>query len=337
MRAHAAKQFIHFPALTHPLLMSPTPPHPPALGQHLAQDAARLQPANYPLHYPCALRYSDLDGSVVSRVAVAHIFEELRTGLGRDVLGQARKEYEQTHGRWQSLMRSVEFEFLAEADANQAIKVCGGMAAVGRTSHRMAMAMFQDGRCVALGESTNVTIVTVGNSRRPAPVPEPMRRAMTTAMLRDVTVAAARPDPAALPAWEVYPFTYELPTRFADTDAVGHINNVAVSRYHDNAFMAFQHGVLGRYSRPGDDGHWRVARHVVAMPAENFHRQPMFMGLAVCGIHAHHFTLQQALYQQGKNTGTALMQVACVGAAGQPQPLPAALREALAPWCVKTL
>ena len=316
--------------------MSLTPPHPPALGQHLAQDAARLAPANYPHRYPCALRYSDLDGSVVSRVAVAHIFEELRTCLGRDVMGGQRQQFEHTHGRWHSLLRSVELEFLVEVDHNQPLDMCGGIAAVGRTSHRMAMALFQNGRCMALGESTNVTIATTGNTRRPEPIPKPLREVMATALLRNVVVAVSQPDPAALQAWEDYPFTHELPTRFADTDAVGHLNNVAVLRYHDNAFMAFQHRMLGRFSRPGDDGHWRVTRHVVAMPAENFHRQSMFMGLAVHAIQDHHFTLQQALYQQGKNTGTALMQVACVDAAGQAMPLPAALREALAPWRIKT-
>ena len=298
---------------------------PPTLGHVLALQPARLRLDSYPLREEHALRYSDLDGGRVGRIGMAHIFESLRTSVFQRVLqGMAPGQ-----PRWQSLLRNVTLEFLAPGDDRTALQVAGAVSAVGRSSQRTAFAAFQHGQCLALGEATNVTI---GADKRPAPIPPAARQCLLDELLPLPGEALSAADPPALASLADYAFGCELPTRFADTDAVGHLNNVAISRYHDNALMAFQRACEGRHSRPGERGHWRVTRHVVAMSAENFHHLPIAMGLTVTQVGEHHFSLLQALFQNGRCSGTAQCEIACEDADGGFIPLPAELRQRLRRW-----
>jgi len=45
-----------------------------------------------------------------------------------------------------------------------------------------------------------------------------------------------------------YPWVHEIRARFADVDNLGHINNVAVVAYYEDARAAFNHQVLGLFS-----------------------------------------------------------------------------------------
>lgn len=297
----------------------------PHHGHLLALQPARLRPDSYPLREEHALRYSDLDGGCVGRIGMAHIFESLRT----TVFQRVQQGIAPGQPRWHSLLRNVTLEFLAPGDDQAALQVGGAVSAVGRSSQRTAFAAFQHGQCLALGEATNVTI---GADKRPAPIPPAARERLLAELLVLPGDAPSAADPAALASLADYAFRCELPTRFADTDAVGHLNNVAISRYHDNALMAFQRAVEGRHSRHGEHGHWRLTRHLVAMSAENFHHLPMAMGLTVTQVGDHHFSLLQALFQNGQCSGTAQCEVACEDADGALMPLPAQLCDKLRRW-----
>ncbi len=299
----------------------PSPQH----GHVLALQPARLRLDSYPLREEHALRYSDLDGGRVGRIGLAHIFESLRSSVFERVI----QDIPTGQPPWQALLRNVTLEFLAPGDDRAAVQVGGAVSAVGRSSQRTAFAAFQHGQCLALGEATNVTI---GVDKRPAPIPPAARERLMDELLVLPGDAPSAADPPALASLADYAFRVELPTRFADTDAVGHLNNVAISRYHDNALMAFQRAVEGRHSGPGEHGHWRLTRHVVAMSAENFHHLPMAMGLNVIQVGEHHFSLLQALFQNGQCSGTAQCEVACEDADGALIALPAELRQRLQRW-----
>ena len=289
-------------------------------------DPNRLTPASYSLHSDYALRFSDLVDGQLSRVAVAHVFESLRSEVVDGLLGPARRQGDPAEQRWHSLLRGVTLEFLAPVWANAPIALTGAISTVGRSSHRAAMAVFQHQRCVALGEATNVTIDA---SRRPAAIPTDVRDRLTTALLPQAGAALPATDPPALASVGDYPFSIVLPTRFSDTDAVGHLNNVSVSRFHDNALMAFQHACEGRFTRWGEAGHWRVTRQVVAMSAENFYPHSLQLGLRVAAMTESGFTLHQAVFQKGRCTGTAQADVVLVGAQGEAMALATALSQRL--------
>lgn len=292
-------------------------------------DPNRLTPASYSLHSDYALRFSDLVDGQLSRVAVAHVFESLRSEVVDALPGLRRRHTDAPGPRWHSLLRGVTLEFLAPVWGDAPISLASAISAVGRSSHRSAMAVFQQGRCVALGEATNVTIDA---DRRPAALPPAVRESLLTALLPQTQPALPATDPPALASVDDYPFSLVLPTRFSDTDAVGHLNNVAVSRFHDNALMAFQHACEGRFTRWGEAGHWQVKRQVVAMSAENFYPQPLHLGLRVAAISATGFTLHQALFQKGRCTGTAQADVELVDAQGQARALTPALVAQLQRW-----
>ena len=292
-------------------------------------DPNRLTPASYSLHSDYALRFSDLVDGQLSRVAVAHVFESLRSEVVDGLLGPARRQGDPAEQRWHSLLRGVTLEFLAPVWGDVPITLAGVISAVGRSSHRSAMAVFQQGRCVALGEATNVTIDA---SRRPAAIPADVRDRLLTALLPQAQAALPATDPPALASVDAYPFSLVLPTRFSDTDAVGHLNNVSVLRCHDNALMAFQQVCQGRFTRWGEAGHWQVTRQVVAMSAENFYPYPLHLGLRVAAMTEGGFTLHQAMFQKGRCTGTAQADVVLVDAQGQAMALTPALVAQLQRW-----
>lgn len=52
----------------------------------------------------------------------------------------------------------------------------------------------------------------------------------------------------------------EIQVRFADTDALGHVNNASFATYGETARIAFFREVAGMYSSPGETGNFILAR-----------------------------------------------------------------------------
>jgi acyl-CoA thioester hydrolase len=132
-----------------------------------------------------------------------------------------------------------------------------------------------------------------------------------------------------LPSMGTYPWQQEMFLRFSDTDAVGHVNNVAVFRYHDNAAMAFIGQALGAPAPAGPGQRWALLRQDVSLDAEIFYPDPLTLCAAVSSIQSHWLSLSLAIFQSGACTGTSTAVVALLNPDNQALPLPAALGEQL--------
>ncbi len=296
-------------------------------GQYISADPLRLQPRSYPFRYLHPVRWSDLqDGSRMTRIAQAQFLEDLRTVLMRDVLGPDLF----ASGHWKAMARAVTIEHLHAGDDQSPVELAGCIEGVGNSSYSFALAIFQRDVCLSLSK---VVGVTIGSDRRPAPVPDAVRPRLAAACWPGQP-APERPQRlgAQWHALAAYRFRFDLPTRFSDTDAVGHINNVAVTRYHDNAWVAFQRACLGQVTAPGEGDYWHLSRQEVSMQGETFYPQPVTLGVTVETIADDHFDLVQSLFQDGRCNGHQRSTVAVLDASGRATPISTALRSQLARW-----
>ncbi len=123
-----------------------------------------------------------------------------------------------------------------------------------------------------------------------------------------------------------YPFTLPLVPRFADMDIVGHINNIAVAEFHEEARVRFLCHLFG------DDFLFRerpyrllVARAAYDYLREAHYPQPLEARVGVLRIGHTSFELALALFQQGHCV--SLSEVVGVAVKDQePTPLPEELR-----------
>jgi acyl-CoA thioester hydrolase len=296
----------------------------PLHGQLLAHNPQRLQRSAYPHFCSLPIRWSDVENGVVSRIGMAQFYEDARTHVMRAILGDENFGFD----KWKAVLRAITIEHLGTARPDLPITMAGTLAEVGRSSYAFALAAFQGERCVSLGRAIGVT---VNDEMRPAPTPPELRLLLQSHVWPHADVIPASRGDADLPKQDnAYPFVKDYPTRFSDTDAVGHVNNVAVTRYHDNGLMAFQAEMTGRVTMHGDAGYWRVARHEISMLGESFYPAPMRVCIGVTGeIGATHFTLAQVLFQEGRCTGQAVAEISVMDASGKPRALPTVLRDRL--------
>lgn len=296
----------------------------PRPGQLLARNPQRLLRSAYPYFCSFPIRWSDLENGVVSRVGMAQFYEDTRTRVMRAILGDENFGFD----KWKGLLRAITFEHLSPARHDLPIEMAGTIGEVGRSSYAFALAAFQGERCVSLCRAVGVT---VDNEMHAAPTPPELRLLLLSQVWPHAGTLPVSHGDADLPnEAHAYPFVEEYATRFSDTDAVGHVNNVAVTRYHDNGLMAFQAALTGRVTMHGDTGYWHVARHDISMLGESFYPTPMRVCIGVTGeIGPAHFTLAQALFQEGRCTGRAIAEISVLDASGKPQALSAALRDRL--------
>ena len=127
----------------------------------MASQPERLRLDNYPVQATFRIRWSDLEDGRVSRVAVAHFFEDMRVVMMRQLLGADRFGLE----TWKAVLRAITIEHLAPATPDQPeLELAGGIASIGTSSYAFALGVFQQGRCIALG---NAVGVHVGDNGRP--------------------------------------------------------------------------------------------------------------------------------------------------------------------------
>jgi acyl-CoA thioester hydrolase len=296
----------------------------PLPGQVLARNPGRLERSAYPHLCSLPIRWSDVENGAVSRVGMAQFYEDSRTQVMRAILGDENFGFD----KWKAVLRALTIEHLAPARHDRPIEMAGAIAEVGRSSYAFALAAFQDDRCLSLGRAVGVT---VNDETQAAPTPPELRLLLLSHVWPHADVIAVGRGDADLPQQEHdYPFFRDYATRFSDTDAVGHVNNVALTRYHDNGLMAFQAAQTGRVTMHGDAGYWHVARHQISMLRESFYPAPMRVCIGVMGeIGPSHFTLAQALFQEGRCTGQAVAEISVLDASGKPRALSAALRDRL--------
>lgn len=141
--------------------------------------------------------------------------------------------------------------------------------------------------------------------------------------------AAHRSKPAA------YPWRTELQTRFGDLDVLGHLNNVAIARLHEEARSRF---VMAHLS----DSNWRT-RGWVSLAAnvnlhylgEAFYPEATTISVGVERIGSRSYVIGSALFQKGVCLGTCDCTLVVVSTSTrQPQPIPPSLRLALEKVCI---
>ena len=153
--------------------------HPPSIRHPMLEFAAqsrRLTVNNYPFRLYVRARWSDFQDGVLSRVATAHLFEDIRVHMMGQLLGERFGD-----PSWKAVARALSIEQLASARWDgQLLELAGGIAAIGRSSYRFALAAYQRDTCVALGEVVGVQVDAQG---RPQAMDDAARLALERGLM----------------------------------------------------------------------------------------------------------------------------------------------------------
>ena len=137
----------------------------------MRQDPRRLRVAAYPWSQVMATRFADMDvNRHLNNVAITRFFEETRIRFNWDLFaggsplapGMVRPRY---------LVAHVAVDFLGEGAYPEPVTMTYGVGAVGTSSVRCLMGMFQFGTCIALCD----TVLVHRGDSGPAPLPPALR------------------------------------------------------------------------------------------------------------------------------------------------------------------
>lgn len=297
-------------------------------GQIIAADPACHQRLVYPLRFEKKLRWSELENGGISRVAFAQFFEDTRMNLMDSLVGVRQI----VGADLKAVARVVTMEHICSGNEWEPLELTGAISNIGNSSFTFALAAFQADRCLALCRAVGVTVDRhMKPASTPADIREPMKTALWTGAPTPKSNATALPDTV-----EAYPFRTELPSRFSDTDALGHINNVALIRYHDDGYMAFQKELLTTTPGLNTIGNWKVTRQEVLMQAETFHPLPITLCVSIEYVAEDHFALIHGLFQNGKCTSHMRSTITLVNRHNATLRIPQELHAVLAKWATVT-
>jgi acyl-CoA thioester hydrolase len=135
----------------------------------LKGETWRLDPGRYKVRQTLEPRYGDMDANAhLNNVAIARLFEETRV---RTLSGLRDRP---ARGDPSSMMIAhVGIDYLAEGSYPEPIDAGLAVSAIGRSSFRLALALFQGGVPVALADCA---MVNLGPDRRPAAIDDELRR-----------------------------------------------------------------------------------------------------------------------------------------------------------------
>ncbi|WP_107711712.1 acyl-CoA thioesterase [Oceanicaulis sp.] len=133
---------------------------------------------------------------------------------------------------------------------------------------------------------------------------------------------------------ETYPLVASVPSRFQDLDPLGHINNVAIGAFYEEA-----RGVLNRKAFPLELRKANTMRMVIAdvhiaYLAEAFYPGDLVVGSGILRIGGSSYTIGQGLFQNGQCIGAS--ESVLVNTDGKkPAPIPDEGRTALEALMIK--
>jgi acyl-CoA thioester hydrolase len=138
-------------------------------------DPALLDPARYPFMHEIGTRFADLDpNDHINNVAMAALLEDGRVRFNAAAgLPRARPEL-------RFMVASVAIDYLAQAHYPGTLTCHCGAASLGRTSFAIQQLLRQGDSAVAVAR----TVVVCTDGQRPIPLPDLMRGAFDTWMLR---------------------------------------------------------------------------------------------------------------------------------------------------------
>jgi acyl-CoA thioester hydrolase len=132
---------------------------------------SRLDLANYPTTLDVPARFSDLDPlNHLNNVAIGNFYEEGRVNFNRKALA-----FLLDRRRIRFLLINVSITYLREGKYPGLLTVGTGLLRLGRTSFTLGQALFENGQCIGLAETTTV------NARDgvSAPLPDDLRDALS--------------------------------------------------------------------------------------------------------------------------------------------------------------
>jgi acyl-CoA thioester hydrolase len=142
-------------------------PHPTST---VKIEPFRLDSERYPLKVRILARYADVDPLWhINNVAIAQYYEEARVSTTMMVMGDRRVASPDGE---RILIAHQAIDYLREATYPGALEVGIGVLAIGRSSFRYGMAMFQDGACVSVSEA----VLVHADAHGPAALPGEYRQ-----------------------------------------------------------------------------------------------------------------------------------------------------------------
>jgi acyl-CoA thioester hydrolase len=154
----------------------------------LAEQAARLDVAQYPARFGYRTVYSDMDANRhLNNGTFGRLFEEGRSDLHHRVFSAPAGPGPATGPTL--LLATITMEFLRQGRYPGAVEVATAVTRVGHSSFGLAQAAFQDGGCLALADC-----VMVKASRGPGFGPVPLTEAEREVLAKFAFMAATGPD-----------------------------------------------------------------------------------------------------------------------------------------------
>jgi acyl-CoA thioesterase FadM len=114
-----------------------------------------------------------------------------------------------------------------------------------------------------------------------------------------------KPDPGRLDPL-IYPYTIDVPARFADIDPQWHLNNVRIAEFYQEGRISFNHALSQEFDLEED----RNRRVLVARQSIDYLGEVKWPGLISVGVGVSHvggasFAFALALFQSGKCVGVS--------------------------------
>lgn len=137
----------------------------------LKDELWRRDPASYPLRLTIPTRYGDMDSNAhLNNVAIARLVEESRVRFHWAMVGDGAQL-----SPGGVMIAHVAIDYLGEGEYPADVESGVGIVAVGGSSYRFAIGLFQHGRAFALAESV---MVNIGRDRSGAAPIGPEKRAL---------------------------------------------------------------------------------------------------------------------------------------------------------------
>jgi len=130
------------------------------MSRRLAEQADRLDAANYPVRFTYRTIYSDMDANRhLNNGAFGRLFEEGRADLHYRVAGMSAGPAD---NGLILLLATITMEFLREGRYPGSVEVASAVLRVGGSSYMLAQATFQDQECIALADCVMVKASRAG-------------------------------------------------------------------------------------------------------------------------------------------------------------------------------
>ena len=141
-------------------------------------DPIRLEADRYPFVLPVEPRFADMDMlKHINNLSLAEYHEEARV---RFLMGLFGNDFLFTKRAYRLLVAKAGYDYLREAYYPQPVEARVAVARIGNSSFDLALALFQEGKCVSLCDVVAVHVTDDG----PAPMPDELRAKLQTQFLR---------------------------------------------------------------------------------------------------------------------------------------------------------